>query len=157
MHEILRMQASANSIDMHMYFLHANAIWTGVFLGRGRSCMHLILLGCMAIACSAESRGMHIECAIWTDPHVQKLQAGTKWNGASSCMHAMSHYSINTLPHTNTNLYSSSNQHKFIIKPIQFHYLTMSFAPKYIINAHCNDNTYECDVYGFIFRNTDVI
>lgn len=94
---------------------------------------------------------MHTQCAIWTDVHVQKLQADAKWNSVSSCMHVMSH-SIYTLPHTNTNLNSSSNQHKFIVKPTQLHYITMSYAPKYIINAHCNSETYECDVYGLVFE-----
>lgn len=33
----------------------------------------------------------------------------------------------------------------------------MSFASKYITNVHCNSETYECDVYGFCFWNTNTI
>lgn len=33
----------------------------------------------------------------------------------------------------------------------------MSPAPKYIINAYCNCETYDADVYEFSFRNTETV
>jgi hypothetical protein len=35
--------------------------------------------------------------------------------------------------------------------------ITMSSSSKYSINVHCNGETYEFELYGFCFRNTDTI
>lgn len=100
----------------------------------------------MAKACIAESRG-HAQKAPMYNTQKQTpigLVLGL------ACM-VMSCSSINALTHTNRNSYSYSNQNNFIVKPTQFHYHTMSSTPKYIINAHCNGETYESDVYEFSF------
>ena len=53
-------------------------------------CMHGEMGMQWLFPCNAESRGLHIQGAIWTGAHVQIMHAGAKWNGVRSCMHEMS-------------------------------------------------------------------